>query len=155
MYRIYAMRGDPGISLKGIIRGVGKVAGAVVRSTPLGGIVSAGVGMLTSRSSTPSPPIASGFPGGLRLGPGTAVARPVAGRISPMGTVGVCGPGARLKKDGGCTTRKRPHMNAGNARAARRAITRISAARKLLRSIEVALPKSRLKVAPGKRCGCK
>lgn len=148
-YRIYRQRGDPGISLKGILRGAGKLVGTVARATPIGGIISTAASLIPR--STPAPPVLQAMPTRTSLaGPGTAVA----GRVSPLGTVGICGPGMRLKKDGGCTNRKRPHMNVANQRAARRAITRISGVRKLLRSIEVALPKSRLKPA-GKKCGCR
>lgn len=156
-YRIYRGRGDPGISLKGILRGAGKVLGGAARlgssllPGPVGALARGAVGLISGGGATPAPPVLGAFPSRSMGAPGTAVA----GRYSPLGTPGVCGPGMRLKKDGGCTNRKRPTMNPGNAKAARRAITRISSARRLLRTIEQALPKSRLKVAPGKKCGCR
>lgn len=152
-------RGDPGFfgsALKfvgGAIKG--GVSSFITGGNPIAGAVTGGVRSLLT-PSTQQPAVLQQFPGGAQQparlqGPGTAVAR-----ISPLGTVGVCGPGMRLKKDGGCTSRKRPTMNPMNRRAANRAINRIKGARRILHQIEISLPK-RKATSGGRRkgCGCK
>jgi hypothetical protein len=53
----------------------------------------------------------------------------------------------RQRKDG--KPYKRPAMNVGNARAARRSINRIRGVRKLLKSIEMTLPKRSVRTSHG------
>lgn len=155
-------RGDPGFfgsALKfvgGAIKG--GVSSFITGGNPIAGAVSGGVRSLLA-PSTAQPAVLQAMPGGaaparMLQQPGTAVQ----GRVSPMGTVGICGPGMRLKKDGGCTTRKRPTMNPMNRRAANRAINRIKGARRILHAIEISLPKRKATGGGGRRgksCGCK
>jgi hypothetical protein len=147
--RGYGARGDYGL---GGYRGgfLSKAFGAVRRLAPVlrnlpvvGGIVRTVEGVAGALQPRTAP--AADMPGGVPMTRAVTAAgtQRVEGAVSPLGTVGVCGPGLRLKKDGGCTDRKRPVMNPMNQRAASRAITRIKRARDILMRIERGLPKRR------------
>jgi hypothetical protein len=123
------MQGDPGIfgSIGKALGGVARVAGGLLPG-PLGAVAGAVGGALAGRSSAPALGLTGGFSPG---GPGRAQ-RPVSGfrgfaeRVLPGGRSGY--------------TAARRRMNAGNAKAARRAIRRIKAVRHLLMSIEREMP---------------
>lgn len=154
-------------------RFLGNVAKGVISATPAGRIINAvapsllapstGGGGGTSLVPGLTPSVLTGVPR-LGAGPGTSVV-PVSGRVSPLGTVGMCPTDIvytkagqprryRLKKGGGCTWHKRPTMNVMNPRAASHAIARLKGARKLLQRIERSMP-HRASHAKPKRCGCK
>jgi hypothetical protein len=59
----------------------------------------------------------------------------------------------RVRRDGKCY--KRPSMNPLNPRAARRAITRIKGARKILQAIEREMPHRKAAGPKRRSCGCK
>lgn len=136
--------------LQDIGRGIGKVARAIA---PVAGMVVPGAGAALG--------LVGGLAGGARPGGGVLSlqggggGRVITGpqvslrlpSLSPGGSSG--GPGQwptnrdgtprRKRKDG--KPYKRPSMNVGNAKAARRSINRIRGVRKLLKSIEISLPK--------------
>jgi hypothetical protein len=132
--------------------GVGVVRGAVGGGIPgaiVGGV--AGVAVQRAVTSIAPPVVANPFGQGQ---PRNAVV-PVPGvtgaiqRFLPGGQTGYTtsramtkdGRMRRIRKDG--RPWSPPHMNPMNPRAARRAITRIKGARKLLHRIEASLPKRR------------
>lgn len=153
---LMSARGDPGI-----FSGVGRALRSVAR---VGAQLLPGPAGMVARQLT-----RGGTPGtmprfGPQAGPGGVIPTPGfrggLQRALPGGasgyTTGKCvtkdGRPRRIKQNGDCW--KRPAMNAANPRAARRAIARLKGTRKLLRSIEAAMPKVQAK-AKGKRCGCK
>lgn len=123
-----------GISLKGIIKGVGKAVVSVAKATPIGRAVSTIV-----EASKPRVPIVQGF------APPPIPVTPVPGiggaidRLLPGGSTGyeVVPPGpmgrrpgdtgriGHFKKDGEWTNRARPRMNVTNVRALRKAGRRV------------------------------
>lgn len=122
-----AARGDPG--LLGTIRSVGRVALGAARFIP-------GVGTAAT--------IAGTILGGGRIAPRPTV--PALSFAGPGARPGAPRPGigAAVQRflPGGRTGRfASRRMNAGNAKAARRAIRRIKAVRHLLQSIERELPR--------------
>lgn len=165
-----------GLRIGSFLGGVARAATGLLPG-PVGVIARGAVSAVTSAISgragsalVPSfnPPAVLQSAGAPRLGAGGGGAVvPYQGRVSPMGTVGMCPTELvytksgqvrryRLKKGGGCTWHKRPTMNPGNARAAGHAITRIKAARRLLQRIESALPKRKATSSGRKKsCGCK
>lgn len=146
----YPYAGARGGLLQDIGRGIGKVAKAIA---PVAGMVIPGAGTALglvgglAGGARPGGSSARGFQGGgtLRL-PSVSVTLP---GYTPGAGAASGGPGQwptnkdgtprRRRKDG--KPYKRPSMNVGNARAARRSINRIRGVRKLLKSIEVSLPK--------------
>lgn len=137
-----------GRGIKGLVTGgpLGAVAGVLSRpaARPGGAPLSfGGGGMPVIRS-----PGVGGFVS--RMLPGGSTGYEVGGRSCTKKD----GSPRRMKANGQCW--KRPSMNVGNARAARRAITRIKGVRKMLQSIEREMPKQRAATSSkGKRCGCK
>lgn len=106
--------------LSGLVRTVGRVAGTVLGGTPVGTAINVARGIMPGGTTA----LAKAGPGpGRRPEPGITGA---VHRFVPGGHTGYIG-GRR--------------MNAGNAKAARRAIRRIKAVRKLLQSIERELPR--------------
>lgn len=117
--------------LSGLVRTVGRVAGAALGGTPLG------VGINIARGIMPggTPTLAKAGPGpGARREPGITGA---VHRLVPGGHTGYIG-GRR--------------MNVGNAKAARRAIRRIKGVRKMLQSIVAELPHRPCRHAAAKAC---
>jgi hypothetical protein len=96
----------------------GAVAKTVIGATPLGAAITA-------------------------IAPPTQTLAGPSGPIQMVPTPGVTGAVQRLVPGGasGYQLKKRRHMNAGNAKAARRAISRIKSVRHLLQSIERELPR--------------
>jgi len=148
-----------------IAKGVGGIAKAVFRASPVGQVVGGIASVLTSSRAAAAAPAAPAPMRPMAAMPGTAVA--TQGRVSPLGTVGMCPAEIvytrsgqarkyRMKKDGGCTWHKRPTMNVMNPRAASKAVTRIKGARDLLARIERTLPKAKQRGHAVKgKCGCK
>lgn len=133
--------------LSGLVKGIGKVAGTIASATPIGRVITTGVSLGSSllgggRSTTmPALQMPAAMPG--LGGPQLPTQRQRQGGVeaigvSPLGTVGI-------------KMRKHRHMNAGNAKAARRSIRRIKAVRHLLTSIERELPKRTVRAASGSR----
>lgn len=121
-------RSSRGGFLSGLVRGVGRVAGAVLRNVPgpIGMVATA----LTPSQRQAAAPVLSVAPGGSPLAPTPRQKQRgvLQTGVSPLGTVGVRFGSSR-------------RMNAGNAKAARRAIRRIKSVRNLLQSIERELPR--------------
>lgn len=127
-----------GFSLKGLVKGVGNVLGTVAKTglaLATGGPIAAAQQVIHSIAPTPtalSPipqlPMFPALPMGQVPTPKQRAAGVEAIGVSPLGTVGV-------------KMRKHRHMNAGNAKAARRAVRRIKSVRHLLTSIERELPR--------------
>lgn len=158
-----------GLPAGGFFSSIGKAIGSVAKVAlpavgtliggPLGGIVGGTLG----RALAPSAPQA--VPGGgLRIS-GPSISTPIGSFAGPVLSLGGGGGGGggscvtkdgrprRVRRDGKCW--KRPAMNVLNPSAARRAIRRIDGARRMLRSIERQLPKTKSSSSKGKRCGCK
>lgn len=124
----YAYRQARGGFLSGIGRAIGRVAstvGRVASVVPGLGIAGAAAGVV-GRALAPSSGV---MPGGVTLG---TVQRP---------EPGLTGVVHRLVPGGSTGYIKSKRMNAGNAKAARRAIRRIKSVRNLLKSIEAELPR--------------
>ena len=113
-------------SLWSTIGGIAKgVAGLV--TNPIGTIAGAAASLLTKPQTLPSGTLAA-LPS-MQVPTAKQQAQGVVKTgVSPLGTVGV-------------EFRKHRHMNAGNAKAARRAIRRIKSVRHMLVSIERELPR--------------
>jgi len=142
------------------------VVGRAIKGFATGGPLGAVAGALNRPAVATARPVLTLAPGGAqpvlrtpgvtgamqRLLPGGATGYQVGG-----GGGGSCmkkdGTPRRVRQDGKCW--KRPSMNVGNARAARRAITRIKGVRKMLQAIEREMPKRPGTASKGKRCGCK
>jgi len=131
----YRAGGGRNYAAGGLFSFLGKAAKSV--GSFIGGPIGAGLQLAggalapaTPTSSTPMPPPPNfSMAGGARIPSPTAAARGVtAVGVSPLGTVGIKFKGSR-------------RMNAGNAKAARRAIRRIKSVRHLLQSIERELPR--------------
>ncbi len=151
-----------GSGIKGYITGgpVGAVSGALAKA--------AGAARPTLPSSIPQPmlgmtpnnflPALGGVAGtAVRSLPGVGreVARRVGGAVrSPVGgavvSAGAGALGARLGGGGGTPRKRYRRMNPLNAKAARRAVRRVKAVRKMLHSIEQSLPKRA--ASPSSRC---
>lgn len=155
--------GDPGIfsSIGKALKGVAGVAANLLPG-PVGAVARTVIGASGGGGSARPPMMTMMAP---QAGPGGVVPVPGFGgalqRMLPGGasgyTTGACitkdGRPRRIKANGQCW--KRPSMNAGNMKAAARAIRRITAARRMLKALERSLPK--VKATGGKRrgCGCK
>lgn len=114
------------------VKSVAKVGAGLLTGGPLGGIAAAARELApTPAANTPipimQPPFGLEGLQGLTPTPAQKKQGVTAVGVSPLGTVGVA-------------FRKHRHMNAGNAKAARRAIRRIKSVRHLLTSIERELP---------------
>lgn len=125
----YAYRYARGGFLSGLARTVGRVAGAVGRVLVPGAAGVLGV-LGGSSGSTPTMTMPGGMP---------VLAAASGGRGRPRG--GVRGAIQRALPGGESGYLPVRRMNAGNAKAARRAIRRIKAVRKLLQGIERELPR--------------
>lgn len=159
-----------GLPAGGFFSSIGKAIGSVAKVAlpavgtliggPLGGVLGGAVGRALSPSAPQAVP-----GGGLRIS-GPSVSTPYGGFTAPVLTIGGGGGGGgggscvtkdgrprRVRRDGKCW--KRPAMNVLNPSAARRAIRRIDGARRMLRSIERQLPKTKSSSGGRKRCGCK
>lgn len=124
----YAYRQARGGFLSGIGRAIGRVAstvGRVASVVPGLGIAGAAAGVV-GRALAPARNV---MPGGVTLG---TVQRPEGGLTGAV---------HRLVPGGSSGYIKSKRMNAGNAKAARRAIRRIKSVRNLLKSIEAELPR--------------
>lgn len=135
-YRGDYYRGDNyaagGLSLKGIVKGVAKIAGAALSVTPAGKVISAGIGLLKGKgpsmpaiSPSVSPQARAMYDAGVVPDVDVPMAIPAFGgeyiydsRGRRKGDTGRKG---HFKKDGTWTNRARPRMNPGNMRALRRA----------------------------------
>lgn len=134
-YRGDYYRGDNyragGLSLKGIVKGVAKIAGAALSATPAGRVISAGVGLLKGgKTGTPmiSPEVRNvqlGMVPDVDIPAAPVMAIPAFGNDyiydSRGRRKGDTGRKGHFKKDGTWTNRARPRMNPGNMRALRRA----------------------------------
>lgn len=125
------------------VKSVAKVGAGLLTGGPLGGIAAAARELAPTPAANAPIPIMQppfGLQGLQSLGPTPAQQRQgvVKVGVSPLGTVGVA-------------FRKHRHMNAGNAKAARRAIRRIKSVRHLLTSIERELPHRKAVVHGGSR----
>ena len=140
-----------GRAIKGFATGgpLGAVAGALNRPAAVArpAVLNLGGG--------PQPVLRTpGVTGALqRLVPGGATGYQVGGGGGGGSCMKKDGTPRRVRQDGKCW--KRPSMNVGNARAARRAIARIKGVRHMLQAIEREMPKRPASSAKGKRCGCK
>lgn len=120
-----------GGSLKSLIGSAGKLIGG------MGIPVVSGVAATIGRLAMPALPV----PGFSRVGAGTPATLSVTGTgIDQRPVPGVRGRVQRLLPGGASGYFSSRHMNAGNAKAARRAIRRITAVRRLLKGIERQLP---------------
>lgn len=163
-----SLRGDPGLSLKGILGGVKKIGGIVGKVPIIGKIAPKligaipGVGTVATLASL-GLSAAKGLGGASKVASASRavvpfnqafatsqLARATGGRmIGPVaaGAAAAAGGyavGRRMKADG--TPAKRPTMNPLNRRAAARATRRIKSVVKLLHTIESSLPK--------RKCSC-
>lgn len=135
MTTYYAV-GDP--FLGGLIKGAGKFIGGVAKTAggiiggPVGGILG-GVGGILAPPKAQKPVPYTGPPINSKLAGGV----PVMGIPGLPPTQTGMPPGYRVTKQGTVTTRKRPRMNPGNAKALRRAMRReeafVNMARKALK----------------------
>jgi hypothetical protein len=149
------MYGDPGLSLKGIIKGIGKVVkvGAGVAGNLVGSLPGIGGVYKTVSSALPY--------GSLPWEKKSAIGAVTGGRIQgPMPGFGptiIPSPAGQVMIDrtraqfGGRAGGRRKRMNPLNPKAARRAIARIRSLRKLTHSIEAQLPQ-RTVHSRGKKC---
>jgi hypothetical protein len=134
-YRYSRARGG---FLSGLVSGIGRVASTVGRVASvvpglgvLGTVASAAGGVIQRAGGTQSRSLA--MPGGMPI---LTMAGSV-GRPAP----GITGALQRAIPGGASGFLRSRRMNAGNAKAARRAIRRIKAVRKLLQGIERELPR--------------
>lgn len=162
------MSGDP--FLGKLLKGVGKVVGAVSKVPGISTVVRAlpGIGTVATLAG-PALGLAKKAAGALSAGKqaytGTRALVPYAGGAVPtlgrgaalgrglaLGGAAAAGAGAAALLGGGAPRRRYRRMNALNPKAAARAIRRIKAVRKVCRSIESQLPKrAAAKCAPFRR----
>lgn len=127
----YRAGGARNYAAGGWLSSLGKVAKSV--GTFIGGPVGGAIGLaggVLDRPAAPAAPVAPTFGvTGARVPTAAQASRGVeAVGVSPLGTVGVA-------------FKKKRHMNVGNAKAAHRAVRRITGVRHLLQSIEKELPR--------------
>lgn len=143
--------------LQDLGKGLKRVAGGVLTSLVPGGGLIAGVASAAFQGGGSRP---AARPGGVTFGGGginVGGPRGISLNLPTFGTGTGMGPGGwptnkdgtprRKRKDG--KPYKRPTMNIGNARAARRSINRIKGVRKMLKSIEAQLPKRSVRGSRG------
>lgn len=163
---------EMGFSLGGIVKGIGSLAGSVLRASPIGNVITTAAGLLHPQA--PAGPTVLGnlptvFTGAPRMTPPPlpALAAGAAGGVVKAGDSGGTfvtpdgvthakvwrGAAGHYKKDGSWSNRRRPRMNPMNVRAARRAVSRIHSAEKLFRRIlQVSHPgKAGGRIAPKRR----
>jgi hypothetical protein len=132
--------GDPGI-----FGAIGKIAGSVVST--VGKVAKTAAGIASAVIPGPIGTIAGlaagALPGGAVSTSSQAGGLRIQAPSIALGPLSLTGPSLSLTSSGGATVvrRRYRHMNAGNAKAARRAIRRIKSVRHLLQSIERELPR--------------
>lgn len=152
-------RGDPGL-FGSIAKGLGKIAGPVLKSIP-------GVGTVASIAGLVAGPAAK-LVGKMVAGRGAAATttamvpyaatgaqqlmRATGGRLGglALGAGAGAAAGALLGR-GGAAGRRYRRINPLNQKAARKAIARVKAVRKLCRTIESQLPKAKCSCGPRRR----